>query len=174
VGKLEDKPIKCSKCKKVVKGEIYYTEAKKPKAMCEKCWEEYCENVLDWNDLYETIKNYFYLDKLPISTITLLKKWYSEDGLTFYGMRMTFEYMAYIKEIDFNKGETLVGLIPYYYSETSEFHQEVEEINKFNCACGEDEEVEIVIKSKLKTKEQKKDININSLLLSEVFEDEEE
>lgn len=116
--------MKCSKCKheyteeQMIKvGKKYYCK--------EQCYEGfYLPEILDWNELYEYIKKVNYLSKLPISVITLLKKYHSEDGLQFKGMELTYEYIVEIEGIedDESNGLLRVPLIPYYYDKASEFY----------------------------------------------------
>ena len=65
---------KCSKCKKTFEEEQLVKHGKK--YYCVTCDEEWWTEVGYWNELYEYIKKVNYLSKLPISVITLLKKYF--------------------------------------------------------------------------------------------------
>ena len=115
--------MKCSKCKRE------YTEEQMTKVgkkhYCNDCYDNYyLPEILDWNELYEYIKRVNHISKLPISVITLLKKYHSEDDLQFKGMELTYEYIVEIEGIedDESNGLLRVPLIPYYYDKASEFY----------------------------------------------------
>ena len=115
--------MKCSKCKREYIEEQMIKVGKKH--YCNDCYDNYyLPEVLDWNELYEYIKKVNYLSKLPISVITLLKKYHSEDNLQFKGMQLTYEYIVEIEGIedDESNGLLRVPLIPYYYDKASEFY----------------------------------------------------
>lgn len=115
--------MKCSKCKHEYTEEQMVKVGKKH--YCDDCYDNYyLPEILDWNELYEYIKKVNYLSKLPISVITLLKKYHSEDGLQFKGMELTYEYIVEIEGIedDESNGLLRVPLIPYYYDKASEFY----------------------------------------------------
>ena len=116
---------KCSKCKKTFEDEELTQHGKK--YYCAICDEEWWTEVGYWNELYEYIKKVNYLSKLPISVITLLKKYHSEDGLQFKGMELTYEYIVEIEEIrdDESNGLLRIPLIPYYYDKASEFYGKI-------------------------------------------------
>ena len=128
----------CSKCKKTFEdgeltkeGRSYY---------CNYCYENHViPNILDWNDLYEYVKEVNNLDKLPISVITLLKKYKSDNNMTFYGQRLTYEFIKEVEQVPDkgeNSGNYQLGLLPYYYDKDSEFYgnlfklEEEEELEK--------------------------------------------
>ena len=118
--------MKCSKCKRE------YTEEQMTKVgkkhYCDNCYDNYyLPEILDWNELYEYIKKVNHISKLPISVITLLKKYHSEDGLQFKGMELTYEYIVEIEGIedDESNGLLRVPLIPYYYDKASEFYGKI-------------------------------------------------
>lgn len=118
--------MKCSKCKREYIEEQMMKVGKKH--YCNDCYDNYyLPEVLDWNELYEYIKKVNYLSKLPISVITLLKKYHSEDGLQFKGMELTYEYIVEIEGIedDESNGLLRVPLIPYYYDKASEFYGKI-------------------------------------------------
>ena len=80
--------MKCSKCKREYIEEQMIKVGKKH--YCNDCYDNYyLPEVLDWNELYEYIKKVNYLSKLPISVITLLKKYHSEDDVEFKDMELT-------------------------------------------------------------------------------------
>lgn len=115
--------MKCSKCKHEYTEEQMVKVGKKH--YCDGCYDNYyLPEVGYWNELYEYIKKVNYLSKLPISVITLLKKYHSEDGLQFKGMELTYEYIVEIEGIedDESNGLLRVPLIPYYYDKASEFY----------------------------------------------------
>ena len=118
--------MKCSKCKREYIEEQMIKVGKKH--YCNDCYDNYyLPEVLDWNELYEYIKKVNYLSKLPISVITLLKKYHSEDDLQFKGMELTYEYIVEIEGIedDESNGLLRVPLIPYYYDKASEFYGKI-------------------------------------------------
>ena len=118
--------MKCSKCKREYTEEQMIKVGKKH--YCNDCYDNYyLPEVLDWNELYEYIKKVNYLSKLPISVITLLKKYHSEDNLQFKGMQLTYEYIVEIEGIedDESNGLLRVPLIPYYYDKASEFYGKI-------------------------------------------------
>ena len=118
--------MKCSKCKREYIEEQMMKVGKKH--YCNDCYDNYyLPEVLDWNELYEYIKKVNYLSKLPISVITLLKKYHSEDNLRFKGMQLTYEYIVEIEGIedDESNGLLRVPLIPYYYDRASEFYGKI-------------------------------------------------
>ena len=115
--------MKCSKCKREYIEEQMTKVGKKH--YCNDCYDNYyLPEILDWNELYEYIKKVNHISKLPISVITLLKKYHSEDGLQFKGMELTYEYIVEIEGIedDESNGLLRVPLIPYYYDKASEFY----------------------------------------------------
>lgn len=115
--------MKCSKCKREYTEEQMIKVGKKH--YCDDCYDNYyLPEILDWNELYEYIKKVNHISKLPISVITLLKKYHSEDGLQFKGMELTYEYIVEIEGIgdDESNGLLRVPLIPYYYDKASEFY----------------------------------------------------
>ena len=115
--------MKCSKCKREYIEEQMMKVGKKH--YCNDCYDNYyLPEILDWNELYEYIKKVNHISKLPISVITLLKKYHSEDGLQFKGMELTYEYIVEIEGIkdDESNGLLRVPLIPYYYDKASEFY----------------------------------------------------
>ena len=118
--------MKCSKCKRE------YTEEQMTKVgkkhYCNDCYDNYyLPEIEDWNELYEYIKKINHISKLPISVITLLKKYHSEDNLQFKGMQLTYEYIVEIEGIedDESNGLLRVPLIPYYYDKASEFYGKI-------------------------------------------------
>ena len=115
--------MKCSKCKREYIEEQMMKVGKKH--YCNDCYDNYyLPEILEWNELYEYIKKVNHISKLPISVITLLKKYHSEDGLQFKGMELTYEYIVEIEGIkdDESNGLLRVPLIPYYYDKASEFY----------------------------------------------------
>ena len=118
--------MKCSKCKREYTEEQMIKVGKKH--YCNDCYDNYyLPEILDWNELYEYIKKVNYLSKLPISVITLLKRYHSEDGLQFKGMQLTYEYIVEIEGIedDESNGLLRIPLIPYYYDKASEFYGKI-------------------------------------------------
>ena len=118
--------MKCSKCKREYIEEQMIKVGKKH--YCNDCYDNYyLPEVEDWNELYEYIKRVNHISKLPISVITLLKKYHSEDDLQFKGMELTYEYIVEIEGIedDESNGLLRVPLIPYYYDKASEFYGKI-------------------------------------------------
>ena len=118
--------MKCSKCKHEYIEEQMTKVGKKH--YCDNCYDNYyLPEILDWNELYEYIKKVNHINKLPISVITLLKKYHSEDNLQFKGMQLTYEYIVEIEGIedDESNGLLRVPLIPYYYDKASEFYGKI-------------------------------------------------
>ena len=118
--------MKCSKCKREYTEEQMMKVGKKH--YCNDCYDNYyLPEILDWNELYEYIKKVNHIRKLPISVITLLKKYHSEDSLQFKGMQLTYEYIVEIEGIedDESNGLLRIPLIPYYYDKASEFYGKI-------------------------------------------------
>ena len=118
--------MQCSKCKREYTGEQMSKVGKKH--YCNDCYDNYyLPEILDWNELYEYIKKVNHISKLPISVITLLKKYHSEDGLQFKGMELTYEYIVEIEGIedDESNGLLRIPLVPYYYDKASEFYGKI-------------------------------------------------
>ena len=84
--------MKCSKCKHE------YTEEQMTKVgkkhYCNDCYDNYyLPEVEDWSTLFENIKGRNNLKTLPISTITLLKRYHNDDTLSYIGMSLTYDYI---------------------------------------------------------------------------------
>ena len=153
--------MKCSKCKREYIEEQMIKVGKKH--YCNDCYDNYyLPEVLDWNELYEYIKKVNYLSKLPISVITLLKKYHSEDGLQFKGMELTYEYIVEIEGIedDESNGLLRVPLIPYYYDKASEFYGRIFDNEDKETYSTETIKIETTRYSRPKVKKQ---IDLDSL-----------
>lgn len=153
--------MKCSKCKREYIEEQMMKVGKKH--YCNDCYDNYyLPEVLDWNELYEYIKKVNYLSKLPISVITLLKKYHSEDGLQFKGMELTYEYIVEIEGIedDESNGLLRVPLIPYYYDKASEFYGRIFDNEDKETYSTETIKIETTRYSRPKVKKQ---IDLDSL-----------
>ena len=153
--------MKCSKCKREYTEEQMIKVGKKH--YCNDCYDNYyLPEVLDWNELYEYIKKVNYLSKLPISVITLLKKYHSEDGLQFKGMELTYEYIVEIEGIedDESNGLLRVPLIPYYYDKASEFYGRIFDNEDKETYSTETIKIETTRYSRPKVKKQ---IDLDSL-----------
>ena len=153
--------MKCSKCKREYTEEQMIKVGKKH--YCNDCYDNYyLPEVLDWNELYEYIKKVNYLSKLPISVITLLKKYHSEDGLQFKGMELTYEYIIEIEGIedDESNGLLRVPLIPYYYDKASEFYGRIFDNEDKETYSTETIKIETTRYSRPKVKKQ---IDLDSL-----------
>ena len=164
---------KCSHCKKTYEDEELTKEGRS--YYCNECYENHVvPNILDWNDLYEYIKEVNHLNKLPISVITLLKKYKSENNMTFYGQRLTYEFIKEIEQVPDNgenSGNYMIGLLPYYYDKASEFYgnlfeleekEELEKQKELNISTYKDKQI----------KYKKKNLNFN-LIWKEDEEDED-
>lgn len=153
--------MKCSKCKREYTEEQMIKVGKKH--YCNDCYDNYyLPEVLDWNELYEYIKKVNYLSKLPISVITLLKKYHSEDGLQFKGMELTYEYIVEFEGIedDESNGLLRVPLIPYYYDKASEFYGRIFDNEDKETYSTETIKIETTRYSRPKVKKQ---IDLDSL-----------
>ena len=153
--------MKCSKCKREYIEEQMIKVGKKH--YCNDCYDNYyLPEVLDWNELYEYIKKVNYLSKLPISVITLLKKYHSEDDLQFKGMELTYEYIVEIEGIedDESNGLLRVPLIPYYYDKASEFYGRIFDNEDKETYSTETIKIETTRYSRPKVKKQ---IDLDSL-----------
>ena len=153
--------MKCSKCKRE------YTEEQMTKVgkkhYCNDCYDNYyLPEILDWNELYEYIKRVNHISKLPISVITLLKKYHSEDDLQFKGMELTYEYIVEIEGIedDESNGLLRVPLIPYYYDKASEFYGKIFDNEDRETYETETIKIETIRYSRPKVKKQ---IDLDSL-----------
>src|SRR5574344_309850 len=153
--------MKCSKCKREYTEEQMMKVGKKH--YCNDCYDNYyLPEILDWNELYEYIKEVNHISKIPISVITLLKKYHSEDGLQFKGMELTYEYIVEIEGIedDESNGLLRVPLIPYYYDKASEFYGKIFENEDKETYDTETIKIETTRYSRPKVKKQ---IDLDSL-----------
>ena len=165
--------MKCSKCKHE------YTEEQMTKVgkkhYCNDCYDNYyLPEVEDWSTLFENIKGRNNLKTLPISTITLLKRYHNDDKLSYIGMSLTYDYIkdyTDIKEVEGkDNGNYMVGLIPYFYTQAKTFFEDYFRLE--DLAENAEEDNEIVIKSKQYNKEiKKKDIDISSINFEEDEDD---
>lgn len=165
--------MKCSKCKREYVEEQMTKVGKKH--YCNDCYDNYyLPEVEDWSTLFENIKGRNNLKTLPISTITLLKRYHNEDKLSYIGMSLTYDYIkdyADIKEVEGkDNGNYSVGLIPYFYTQAKTFFEDYFRLEDLAEEAEEDNEV--TIKSKQYNKEiKKKDIDISSINFEEDEDD---
>ena len=165
---------KCSHCKRSFQDEELIKVGKKYYCK-EQCYEGfYLPEVEDWSTLFENIKGRNNLKTLPISTITLLKRYHNDDKLSYIGMSFTYDYIkdyADIKEVEGkDNGNYMVGLIPYFYTQAKTFFEDYFRLE--DLAEEAEEDNEIVIKSKQYNKEiKKKDIDISSINFEEDEDD---
>lgn len=165
---------KCSKCKKTFEDEELTKEGRS--YYCNDCYENHViPNILDWNDLYEYVKEVNHLDKLPISAITLLKKYKSDNNMTFYGQRLTYEFIKEIEQVadnGENSGNYQLGLLPYYYDKASQFYGELFKLEDNESDIGEQKEINISTYKDKQVKYKKKNLNFD-LIWKEDEEDED-
>ena len=156
---------KCSKCKKEFEEDQLEKVGKKH--FCFDCYEEYyVPMVLDWNDLYDYIRDYWCVEQLSIGAITLLKKYQSEKQMSYYGMLNTYDYMV-MSDVDLSQTETYgIGLIPYYYDEARNFFGKVRN--------NIDKETRETKTLKITTKRYEEPKNNKMIDMRKIWEDEED
>ena len=102
--------MKCKHCKQDF-GEEQMIKVNKKIYYCKDCYENwFVPEVEDYNELYETFKKVKLItdDKPNVKVISYYKKLHNEHGLTYYGMKLTIEFMYYIMD------RSNMGLLPKY------------------------------------------------------------
>jgi DNA-directed RNA polymerase subunit RPC12/RpoP len=99
----EEKIHICNHCKKEITGEII---KKGRKEYCEDCMYEIDPEWADWCLLFEYIRKIYNTNNVSVQIITQLKKYNSENKMTYYGMYHTLRYVYDILEmkLDTEKG----------------------------------------------------------------------
>ena len=102
--------MKCKHCKQDF-GEEQMIKVNKKIYYCKDCYENwFVPEVEDYNELYETFKKIKLItdDKPNVKVISYYKKLHNEHGLTYYGMKLTIEFIYYIMD------RSNMGLLPKY------------------------------------------------------------
>lgn len=118
--------------------------------------EEYIQKKLYYDFLKINI-----CEQLPVKIYALTENYIKKYNFTFQGMYQTLTYIKNILEKEF--GDSIVGLIPYYYTEADLYYKTVKKIAEAN----KDKDPSTMYKNKTiyidTTKKQKKQLDITSI-----------
>ena len=130
----------CVHCReKFLTSEMHIVSNKK---YCEDCYNKYYESKAkeqeDWVELYEYIRSELGLsrelkEQVPAGIVVTLQRYKSEYNFTSFGMLCCLKYMKDILGKNFKDDDRVgIGLIPYYYQETSNYYQQKQAIEDYS------------------------------------------
>ena len=118
----KEKKIEKKKKEKAEKKKIPKPERREPKKALSE--QEYQEKQAYYNYLRQVINT----TKLPVKVYALTEDYIKKYEFTYKKMHNTLIYLNEI--LQKNLTDTVVGLIPYYYSETEKYFNDIEDVKK--------------------------------------------